>query len=386
MNIDKLKCPQCGMMIRLSDALAAELEETASSKAQALIDAERAKMAVENNRLIEDEKRRTRDLIEKAKKDSESHTKEQLKDLEDQLLEQKTALEKSHEVELDLRRAQRKLDEERRAFELTINRKLDEERAAIIDRTKADTIEAHRYKDLEKDKKLADMLAQIEDLKRKAEQSSQQGQGEVLELELERSLQVAFPQDTISPVAKGVKGGDIIQDTGSGIIMWELKRTKTFSSAWLPKAREDARTAKASLIVLVTETLPKDMSGFGCVEGVWVVSIPLAVALAGALRLALLAEAKALTVKAGKQTKAEEIYDYLTGNEFRNRVSAIVESFVTMRTELESEKRAMNNVWAKREKQLERVAVQLSGMHGDLAGIVGSSLPSVQVLQLEVGA
>jgi hypothetical protein len=47
---------------------------------------------------------------------------------------------------------------------------------------------------------MASMQRQIEDLRRKAEQGSQQLQGEVLEVELERTLRTRFARDGMEPV------------------------------------------------------------------------------------------------------------------------------------------------------------------------------------------
>jgi hypothetical protein len=56
----------------------------------------------------------------------------------------------------------------------------------------------------------------IEDLKRKAEQGSQQTQGEVAELELEENLRAVFPFDEILPIAKGARGADVLQKVKDG--------------------------------------------------------------------------------------------------------------------------------------------------------------------------
>jgi len=54
-----------------------------------------------------------------------------------------------------------------------------------------------------------------------------------------------------------------------------------------------------------------------------------------------------------------------------------------MKVDLESEKRTMQKIWAKREKQIENVISNTVGMHGDLQGIAGSSLPVIKMLELD---
>jgi hypothetical protein len=66
-------------------------------------------------------------------------------------------------------------------------------------------------------------------------------------------------------------------------------------------------------------------------------------------------------------------------------VEAIVESFKSMKEDLDHEKRAMTKIWAKREKQIERVITNTARMYGDMQGIIGASLPQIKMLELEVG-
>ncbi|GAG34525.1 unnamed protein product, partial [marine sediment metagenome] len=238
----------------------------------------------------------------------------------------------------------------------------------------------------EKDKQLDDMKNQIDILKRKAEVSSQQLKGEVLELELEDLLINEFPFDEINPIIKGMKGADIIQivktQSGKpcGKILWETKRTKNWSDSWIQKLKDDQRSEKADIAVLVSEVLPKGFSYFRQIKGVWVSEISASLSLGLALRVVLIQVAREQEFQKGKKEKMELIYSYLTGPEFRNRVEAIIEGFVAMKTELEAERRAMEKIWSKREKQIEKVVYNLSGMHGDLEGIAGKALPAVKAL------
>ena len=328
-------------------------------------------------------------LIEqKVKSEVENAQKAQVTDLQEQLREKSQRLEKAEQQELELRKQQRQLEEDKRAFELEMQRKLDSERQIIAEKVARESEENHKFKDAEKDKQLADMRRQIEELKRKAEQGSQQAQGEVLELELEHLLKEDFPFDEIMPVSKGVKGGDVIQTVKTqsgrvcGKILWETKRTKSWSDGWIQKVKNDQRDAKADLSVIVSEVLPRGFHHFRQIDGVWVTDIPSALSLSLALRVVLIQVAKAQDIQTGKEEKMEIVYSYLTGVEFRNRVQAIVESFAAMKKDLEAEKRAMTAIWSKREKQIERVILNIAGMHGDLEGIVGGSLPAVKMLEL----
>ena len=370
MTKETIKCPDCGAVIELSEAISHDIEV-------------RLKQQYEN------EIGKTKKAIEeKAKIEAQESLNIKISDLNEQLEEKTKNLKEAQRQELELRKRQRELVEKEEKLELELSRKIDAERQKIIQKTSKEFEETHRLKDAEKDKQLDDMKKQIDELKRKSEQGSQQMQGEVLELELEESLKEEFPFDVIEPVAKGVKGGDIIQTVKTqsgricGKILWETKRTKNWSDSWIQKLKDDQRDAKADLAILVSETLPKGFHHFRLISGVWVTDILSAVSLALALRVVLIQVARERETQVGKKEKMELAYNYLTGQEFRNRVEAIVESFTAMKADLEAERRAMLKTWAKREKQIERVISNAAGMHGDLQEIAGSSLPTIKMLEL----
>jgi len=222
---ETIKCPECGEVIELSEAISHDIEI-------------RLKQQYEN------EIGKTRKSIEeKAKKEVQESFNIKISDLNEQLEEKTKNLKEAQKQELELRKRQRELVEKEEKLELELSRKIDAERQKIIQKTSKEFEETHRLKDAEKDKQLDDMKRQIDELKRKAEQGSQQMQGEVLELELEESLKEEFPFDVIEPVAKGVKGGDIIQTVKTqsgricGKILWETKRTKNWSESWIQKLK-----------------------------------------------------------------------------------------------------------------------------------------------------
>src|SRR5208282_1748638 len=245
-----------------------------------------------------------------------------------------------------------------------------------------------KLKVAEKDQTIASMQQKIEELKQKAEQGSQQLQGEVQELQLENLLRIKFPFDTIEPVPKGEFGGDTVQRVVSpsglisGTILWESKRTKNWSDSWLVKLREDQRTAKADIAVLVSQTLPEGIETFDVIDGVWITHPRSALPVATILRDTLLQVSTARLVTEGQQTKAEMVYQYWTGPRFRQRVQAVVEAFSAMQEDLDKERKVITKQWAKREEQIERVMSGTIGMYGDLQGIAGKSLQEIDGLEL----
>jgi len=276
------------------------------------------------------------------------------------------------------------LEEREKRAELEKTRMLDQ----VRDQTAREFDERFKAREMENHQKLESLNRQIEVLKRKAEQGSQQLQGEALEAEMEDILKKEFVFDAIEPVAKGVRGGDILQivrtQSGKecGRILWETKRTKAWSDKWISKLKDDQRESRADLAVLVSETLPPGFHHFRKKKEVWITDIPSALSLALALRTVLIQVDRAYNVKEGKNEKMELVYDYVTGREFRHRVETIIEAFSAMKDELDAEKKAMTRIWAKREKQIERVIQNTLGFHGDLEGIAGNQLPKIETLEL----
>jgi hypothetical protein len=169
---------------------------------------------------------------------------------------------------------------------------------------------------------------------------------------------------------------------GCGAILWESKRTKNWSDAWLAKLRNDQRAAKAEIAVLVSSTMPKEIETFGQIDGVWVTEPRLALPLVIALRQSLIEIANTRQFQEGQETKMELVYRYLTGPRFKHRIEAIVEKFADMQADLDKERKAMTRLWAKREMQIQGVIESTVGMYGDLQGIAGRALPAIEGLEL----
>jgi hypothetical protein len=378
---NSITCPKCKCEIEVAEVLAAQLRVELRGE----FEAEKRKQEAELQAKWDAERKQ---LSAEAERKAAARVAVDVQDMQSQLAEAKAPLKTSQQTELELRKQRQALEAEKEAFELTLNRTLDEERSKIKDKAKQEAVEERRLKDAEKDKLISDLGTQVEDLKRKLEQGSQQTQGEVLEIQIETVLQRQFPHDTITPVPKGVHGGDALQTVHDanggdcGSILWESKRTKSWSDGWLPKLRNDQRTAKAQFAILVSMEMPKGTSTFNCIDNVWVTSWPCAIGLAIALRSGLIELAAAKRSLDGKQDKMELLYNYLSGPEFRHRVEGIVEAFVTLRNDLEAEKRALQRIWAKREKQLDQAVTNTVGMYGDLGGIIGGSLPRIESLEL----
>ncbi len=406
MNEPLIICPNCKAEIKLTESLAAPLvestrrqfeerlkkqeqeisaREAAVKKEQEAIEAQvAAKLKAERAAIVAAEAKKAREAVsdELAKAQQEKAATEEL------LENRNRKLAEAQKIEIELRRDRQSLQDEKEQFEVTKQRALDEERGKIREAAQKDADEQSRLKLAEKEKTISDLQGKLQEALRKAEQGSQQLQGEVSELELEGLLRLNFPTDLIEPVAKGEFGGDVLQRVmgplgqSCGSILWESKRTKNWTDGWLPKLREDQRAAKAEIALLVTQALPRGTEVFNLIDGVCVTEPRCAIPVAIMLRQSLIDVAKARLAREGQQTKMELVYQYLTGPGFRHRVEAIVEKFSDMREDLEKERKAMTKLWAKRDGQIRGVIEATAGMYGDLQGIAGRSFQEIEGLSL----
>lgn len=415
MSEPTITCPNCKTEIKLNESLAAPLiaatrqqyeqrmaakdadvarreaaireqQENLLKEKETIDEQVSAKLKVERDRIAIEEVKKAKLL---AANDLEQKTKE-IASLEQVLKERDGKLAEAQQAQADLIRKQRELDDAKREMDLTIEKKVQESLGAVRDKAKLEAEEGLKLRVLEKEEQISSMQRQIEELKRRAEQGSQQLQGEVQEIELESLLRTRFPLDLIEPVPKGEFGGDVLHRVVGplgqqcGTILWETKRTKNWSDAWLSKLRDDQRTAKAELALIVSQTLPRGVETFDFIDGVWVSDSRCAIPVAIALRQSLISLSAARQAGEGQQTKMELVYQYLTGPRFRHRIEAIVEKFSDMQSDLEKERKATVRLWAKREAQIRGVIESTVGMYGDLQGIAGKSLQEIDGLDLQL--
>src|SRR5262245_5890627 len=404
---ETLVCPSCQFEIEVAEVLSAQLRAKLQDEFTRTARLKESEFAAREAKLSEQQSKLTRDrvaidqevaarlekerqalckeLTEKAKED----VAVDLKSTQADLTEARAKLKQAQDQELELRKQKRELEDQKTALELEVVRRVDAEIAKARDTTRQEVIAERQLKEAEKDQQIAAMLRQIEELKRKAEQGSQQLQGEVQEIDLEESLRRAFPLDDVAAVSKGVFGADVkhvVRDRAvddCGCILWESKRAKNWNNEWLAKLRDDQRAAKAQVAIIVSDQLPSGVQLFSLVDGVWVTNRACALNLATALRAGLVQVAAARRALEGQQGKMEILYHYLSSDQFKQRIEGIVEPFMSLRDQLESEKRSAHTAWAKREKQLDRALASTCGLYGDLGGIIGQSLPAIEQLSAD---
>lgn len=371
----EIKCPNCGHQFELNESLKGEVEKEL-----------RGKMLDWQKKKEEEFEKQKKSIEADAQKRAGEELSAKLKVLEEDARVKSQQLQDMQKKELELLRDKSALEEKQKNFELELEKRFLEKRKEIEDSTIKREQELFDLKMKEKDVQLEGMKKTIDDLKRRSEQGSMQTQGEAQELLLEGILKENFPFDLIEEVGKGVEGADCIQTirnnsgTACGKIIYESKRTKAWSNNWIDKLKSDRRNTGADMAILVTQAFPKDMDRFGEKDGIWVCGFNEVSGLAHALRSGIIKIYEAQRAQEGKGDKMQMLYDYLTGNEFRGQVEAIVEGFMAMKNSISRERIQMEKMWKEREKQLEKVLLSTSGMYGSVKGIAGASVADIPLL------
>ncbi|MFN8417021.1 MAG: DUF2130 domain-containing protein [Cytophagaceae bacterium] len=391
--INEITCPKCGHHFNAETELAKEIETKVRANLNSKFVEEigkKTKELEEKERLRIQQFEKDRKQLEeqaklKAKEEADANTKNLLLELEQKNKENLSLKQK----EFELIKAQQQLASIEQEITLKKEKEFIERQKQLEENIRLQSEEQSQMKLKEKDTQLEQMKKQVAEMTRKLEQGSMQLQGEAQELILEELLKDSFPFDTIEEVGKGVKGADVVQTVKNkwgvdcGTIIYESKRTKAFSDSWIDKLKSDLRGQKADVAVLVTEVMPKEMTGFGLKDGIWVCTFKEVKGLATVLREALLRISEAKESEENRGEKMHMLYSYLTSNEFRQQVEAIVEGFTSMKSALDKEKKAMMKLWAEREKQIDKVVQSTVSMYGSIRGIAGSAVGEIKSLELD---
>lgn len=407
MNETTVICPHCKRPIEISDAIRHQIQDELSrakdeqsqslrKEYDALSEArvvEAVAAAVERQKqeaelALQKERAGATLELERAKQQVELEVQKarQVRELElERLRGQMDAARQSEtllrEQTVNLIEELDKARREKESAQLEARREMLEKERLIREEAILTASENFNTKIREQEETIGKLREQLTTAKLVAEQGSQQLQGEILELDIERSLKENFPMDTVDEVKKGERGTDIRQVVNDlaiqncGLILWECKNAKTFQAGWLVKVKETLAEEKAQFGILVFAPAGGGGEDYRqLAENIWLVKPRYAVMMAAFLREGLIRVAVANRNAEGKDVKIEMIYDYLTGGEFNNRVRAIIESYDEMARQLELEKKQAQKRWAAQEKILQKVTSGLYGMSGDLQGIAGRDI------------
>ena len=406
-------CPECGKEIDINDVLTHQLEKQLTEKYKTErkaekeeIDALKENLSSEKDELekqkndlkisiesgVQKELKSERQKVEKELKEKlAEESRDQISMMKKELKEKSEQVKELNKSKAEIEKLKREKDELKSVTEAKaqkqINEILKEEKKKIqkIAEEKSQMSINELQKQLEDQKKLT------EEMKRKQEQGSMKLQGEVQELAIEKWLSSQFPLDTIEEIKSGARGADCLQTVNSrtqqncGTLYYESKRTKSFQPTWIEKFKSDMREKGADIGILVTEAVPKDMDRLGQINGIWICNFYEFKGLSIVLRESVIQISNALVSQENKGGKMEMLYDYLSGNEFRMQIEAIVEGFSQMKKDLDSEKRSMRRIWKQRDKQIEKVIHNTVDMYGSIKGIAGDAIQPVKQLELGSG-
>jgi hypothetical protein len=370
-----ITCPNCGHQFELNESLKNEVEKEL-----------RGKMMDWQKKKEEEFEKQKNLLLSDALKKAGEETAAKMRSLEEEAKTKTQQLQDLQKKELDLMRDKSALEEKQKNLEVEIEKRFLEKRKEIEESAIKREQELFDLKTKEYKLQMEQQQKLIEELKRKSEQGSMQLQGESQEILLEEIIKENFPFDLIEEVGKGVEGADCIQTVRNSIgivcgkIIYESKRTKGWNNNWVDKLKTDKRNTGADVAILVTQTFPKDMDGFGEKEGIWVCNFSEVGGVAHLLRNGIIKVYEAYKAQEGKGDKMQMLYDYLTGNEFRGQVEAIMEGFLAMKQGITKERIQMEKIWKEREKQLEKVLISTSGLYGSVKGIAGASIGDIPLL------
>lgn len=391
---NNITCPNCGHQIDIEnliqagtkDAVNKELEKMKAQQAVLQEKFEKEKQE-EIESILKEQKQKAQKKEEDLRKKILEEAEDAYKELEKELKEKSEQVKELNRLKVEKSRLEREKLELKDALqaenEKEFNQRLVEEKQKI----QKSAEEKFELQIAELNKKLTDQIALTEEMRKKQEQGSMQLQGEIQELAIEKYLKENFKYDEILEVKKGDMGADSIQIVNTpykqncGSIYYESKRTKTFSENWISKFRDDIQSRGADIGVLVSAVYPKDMTRMGFKDGIYICSYEEFKALSGILRDLIIKISDTKTLQENKHEKSAILYNYLTGTEFRFQIETIVNAFVSMQTDLESEKRAMNKIWKKREKEIQNVLSATTDMYGSIQGIAGSAVKPVEALE-----
>jgi hypothetical protein len=396
-------CPNCGVDIDVNELLYHQLDERARQKyqdqlasAQTELKQQQAAVAKQSEQISQTVKTQVADslaaekavMLNQLKAQVEQDQSERIKAMQSELEDKSKKVIELNKMHGEVERLKREKNSLRSEIELDVEKKFNTQLAEQSEKIQKQLSDQVRFKVAEKEQVINQLKDQLSEAQRKAEQGSMQIQGEVQELAIEDWLRAQFPLDDIQEIKKGATGADTLQIINTinraecGSIYYESKRTKAFQPAWVAKFKSDIQQKGANIGVLVTQVMPEGMENLGQIDGVWICTFEEFKNLSQVLRESIIQIDQALVTQDNKGDKMGMLYDFLTGNEFRLQIEAIVEGFTQLKIDLESEKRAMQGIWKKREKQIERVMLNTNYMYNSVKGIAGSAVQNVALLEL----
>ena len=352
MNLDlNCSCPHCGESFLLKDALAQEavdnLQATLGAASDEVI---QEQIEAAANAAREEGAAAAAEAAQTAVQQNVVQQQQQITELQGQLLQvQTTAAAAQATFE---QQTQNAITQAQQQWQANANLQLQE-----------------------RDNQIQQLTANLANLNAQAQQGHAQAQGEIGELALENILRQNFPLDEVEPVPSGHHGADIIlniKDAGINVgkIIIEVKNTQNWSNNWIPTLLQNQADANADLAVLVSTKLPANMSEGGLKDNVWACRFAEFKYLMQALRQSVVAVSQARSQAETRDNDASRLYDFVLSTQFQHAMNALVTPVQKMREHHETEKRALQRVWRKRETEIENALENAANIIGSLAAHV----------------
>ena len=351
-NLDlNCSCPHCGESFLLADALAQEAIDNLQANLGAANDEViQEQIEAAANAAKEEGAAAAREAAQTAVQQNVVQQQQQIAELQGQLLQVQTAAAAA-EATFE-QQTQNAITQAQQQWQANANLQLQE-----------------------RDNQIQQLTANLANLNAQAQQGHAQAQGEVGELAVENILRQNFHLDEVEPVPAGHHGADIIlniKDAGINVgkIIIEVKNTQNWSNNWIPTLLQNQADANADLAVLVSTRLPANMSEGGLKDNVWVCRLAEFKYLMQALRQSVVAVFQARSQAETRDNDASRLYDFVLSTQFQHAMNALVTPVQKMREHHETEKRALQRVWRKRETEIENALENAANIIGSLAAHV----------------
>jgi hypothetical protein len=287
----------------------------------------------------------------------------------------------------------KQLAKEKKEVDKLVNSKLKSQLISkekeLSERLERKIKEENLLKMKEKTLVIESLKQKVDEMQRKMEVSSQSQQlaGESLEITIEQQLRETHTLDEIISVGKGKPGADCIQKVKStsgitiGSIIYEIKNTSKFNSAFITKLRTDNVSQKSELMVLVSRAMPTEKK-FLIIDEVFICTPDLVREVSLILRF-LLFKIESFKLKENmKSSKATLLYEYITAPHFANLFSQILDTAKALQDQHSQEKLRIQKIWRERELLIDRLLAYNISMYSDIRSISDESIPEIKMLSL----
>lgn len=288
---------------------------------------------------------------------------------------------KSQRTELE-KQFRKQLAEAKREQDRALKEKLRDERKALREKLLAEAREKAERDFERRERSLGRIVStqkdEIAQLQRRVEKLSAADRGEFSEADLMVALKREFPDDQVERTKRGRAGADILHRVfyqaatdrrQAGLIVYESKDTARWEAAFLQQAKRAMKTHGTRHVVLVSRAFPRNQKHLTVRDGIVVVHPAQLLYLARVLRAAVIDIDRAGLTARGQVRKTELLYEYLTGDEFREAFRSLVEATGDLKKLLTDEQHGHERVWAKRDAAYDKIGRTTSAIDGRIRAI-----------------